>query len=126
MRGAVLSRRASPHCVSATGRHALWSSRGVRDSSQREADTEDGSSAGSSFETINMEGEHEGDRQPVNFIVGEEDEAVDQNDEQDEHHEERGDTFPSSSSFTSNSGMSSNRNSMVNMADLIERRRRLR
>lgn len=46
------------------------------DSSQREAeaDAEDRSSAGSSFENIDMEGEGE-NRQPVNFTVGEEDEV---------------------------------------------------
>lgn len=46
----------------------------LADSSQREAEAEDGSSAGSSFENIDMEGEGE-NRQPVNFTVGEEDEV---------------------------------------------------
>lgn len=116
------------------------------DSSQREADdeTEDGSSAGSSFETI-MEAETEAERHPVNFTVGEEDDVSQSASpdaaqsrlgsklwrlfqaEGNEEHTEAGDTFPSSSSFASNSGMSSNRNSINNMADLlIERRRRLR
>jgi len=65
------------------------------------------------------------EHQPVNFIVGDADGEGD-----NAHHLEAADTFPGPDESAANagtaSGVASNRNSFSNMADLVERRRRLR